>query len=539
MPPTRKRWRVEALSPHSEHREKLEDAIAACRVRAKADPAARNELIDLLREAGRLQEAEKECRSLITLQPDHVGVRIALGGLLIDLQQPVAAEAELSEALTYTSPAAAKAAIYTLLGLAQRRQRRDAEALQNYDLAYDFNPGQPELEMHRGEALQNLKRYEDATAAYRRALDREPRNPGIHRCYNDLLYRLGGMDDYLKSYDRVPRTADLLLGKGHFLNYERRFAEAYEAFLEALMREPGHAGAVLGAVESLRGLERYDDAAAALDALIQQRGGGEPQLLSRAAEVALLRRQPDKAAMLCEQGLRIAPYDQSCLVGLSLAWRIMGDERDEALSRYDRYIRAFDLKAPDGFSSMADFNAELSSYLDRLHPGTREYPNQSLRGGTQTPDHIFDAGHDLIDRLERRISEAVQDYIAGLEGDATHPFVSRRSRAFQYRGSWSSRLGAEGFHVNHIHPQGWISSCYYVSVPNVTKDTRHRQGWIKFGEPGLDVDLANPIRLVIQPVPGRLVLFPSFMWHGTVPVKDEGIRTTVAFDVVPKSEGWG
>lgn len=525
------------MSPHSEHPEKLADAIADCRARAKTDPAARNELIDLLREAGRLQEAEKECRSLITLQPDHVGARIALGGLLIDLQRPVAAEAELTQALTYPVAAAAKAAIHTLLGLAQRRQRRDAEALQNYDLAYGLDPGQAELEMHRGEALQNLRRYEEAIAAYRRALDREPRNPGIHRCYNDLLYRLGGRDDYLKSYDRAPRTADLLLGKGHFLNYEKRFADAYEVFWEALMREPGHAGALLGAVESLRGLERYDEAAAALDALIQRRRGGEPRLLSRAAEVALLRRQPDKAAMLCEQGLRTAPYDQSCLVGLSLAWRMMGDERDEALSRYDRYIRAFDLKAPDGFSSMADFNAELSAYLDRLHPGTREYPNQSLRGGTQTPDHIFGAGHELVDRLERRISEAVLDYIAGLEGDAAHPFVSRRSHAFQYRGSWSSRLGAEGFHVNHIHPQGWISSCYYVSVPNVTKDTRHRQGWIKFGEPGLDVGLANPIRLVIQPVPGRLVLFPSFLWHGTVPVKDQGIRTTVAFDVVPKSEG--
>lgn len=526
------------MSPHGQqHHATLEDAIAACRARRKddpADPAPHSELIDLLRDAGRLEEAEKECRALLERHPDHAGAAIALGGLLIDLQRPAAAEAALRKALAVPASRAAKAAIHTLLGLAQRRQRHDAEALQNYDLAYGLNPSQPELEIHRAEALQNLKRYEDAIAAYRRALNREPRNPNAHRCYNDLLYRLARTDDYLKSYDRAPRTAELLLGKGHFLNHEKRFADAYDAFCEALMREPGHAGAVLGAVESLRGLNRYDDAAAALDILLQS-GADHAQILSRAAEVALLRHEPDKAAALCERGLDTAPYDQSCLMGLSLAWRMMGDERDEALSRYDRYIRAFDLKPPEGFSSMADFNAELSTYLDRLHPGTRGYPHQSLRGGTQTPDHIFGAGHELIDRLERRISEAVQDYIAGLEGDAAHPFVSRRARAFQYRGSWSSRLGAQGFHVNHIHPQGWISSCYYVSVPDVTKDTRHRRGWIKFGEPALDVDLANPIRLVIQPVPGRLVLFPSYMWHGTVPIADDAIRTTIAFDVVPKS----
>jgi hypothetical protein len=324
------------------------------------------------------------------------------------------------------------------------------------------------------------------------------------------------------------------MGKGAFLNHEKRFADALDAFCEALMRDPGNVGAALGAVESLRGLKRYGEATAALDALIQ-RGVDDPLILARAAELALLRRDPGKAERLCEQGLSAAPHDQSCLAGLGLAWRVMGDERDAMLNRYDSDVRTFDLKAPDGFSNMEDFNAELSTYLERLHPSTREYPHQSLRGGTQTPDHVFGAGHELIDRLERRISQAVKDYIGGLTGDAGHPFVSRRSQTFAYRGSWSSRLGPRGFHVNHIHPQGWISSCYYISVPDVSQDTRHRQGWIKFGEPGLDTGLESPIQRMIQPVSGRLVLFPSYMWHGTVPVEVDAMRTTIAFDVVPKS----
>ena len=61
-----------------------------------------------------------------------------------------------------------------------------------------------------------------------------------------------------------------------------------------------------------------------------------------------------------------------------------------------------------------------------------------------------------------------------------------------------------------------------------------RQGWIKFGEPGLDVSLDDPIRRMVQPVPGRLVLFPSYMWHGTVPFRDDAKRTTIAFDVIPQ-----
>jgi len=82
---------------------------------------------------------------------------------------------------------------------------------------------------------------------------------------------------------------------------------------------------------------------------------------------------------------------------------------------------------------------------------------------------------------------------------------------------------------------GWISSCYYVAVPDAVKDESSRQGWIKFGEPSLDVALKNPIRRAIQPAPGRLVLFPSYMWHGTVPFRDKSARTTIAFDVVPQN----
>jgi hypothetical protein len=212
------------------------------------------------------------------------------------------------------------------------------------------------------------------------------------------------------------------------------------------------------------------------------------------------------------------------------AYRLLGDERDESLNRYDELIAVFDLAPPQGFSNMADFNAELDSWLDRLHPGAHEHIGQSLRGGSQTVEQVFGAGHALIDRLEQRIAEAVRRYIAGLKSDAGHPFLSRRTGGFAWAGSWSSRLASQGYHANHFHPEGWISSCYYVAVPDAVKDGR--SGWIKFGEP--DFELGLSARRVIQPAPGRLVLFPSYMWHGTIPFSAATARTTIAFDAAPE-----
>jgi hypothetical protein len=92
----------------------------------------------------------------------------------------------------------------------------------------------------------------------------------------------------------------------------------------------------------------------------------------------------------------------------------------------------------------------------------------------------------------------------------------------------SQRLSGQGRHVNHVHPAGWISSAFYVALPDEI-DAEGPAGWLTLGEAGeLGLDLP-PIRLV-QPRPGRLVLFPSTLWHGTRPF-EAGERLTVAFDV--------
>ena len=87
--------------------------------------------------------------------------------------------------------------------------------------------------------------------------------------------------------------------------------------------------------------------------------------------------------------------------------------------------------------------------------------------------------------------------------------------------------------MNHVHPEGWISSSYYVAVPEETKSDNNRAGWIKFGEPPFDTSPPSPPEKWIGPEAGMLVLFPSFLWHGTEAIHDGSIRVTAPFDAVP------
>ena len=86
--------------------------------------------------------------------------------------------------------------------------------------------------------------------------------------------------------------------------------------------------------------------------------------------------------------------------------------------------------------------------------------------------------------------------------------------------------------MNHVHPQGWISSALYVSLPPRLAGEAEDAGWFTLGQPQEQLGTGLEPWRKIEPKPGRLVLFPSWMWHGTVPFT-QGERLTVAFDVRP------
>jgi tetratricopeptide (TPR) repeat protein len=515
--------------------EEAETALRTAVLHKRDFVSALFELGALLHRTGRLDEAEKTIRQVLKLTPAHAELAhtlLALAAILVDAGRPQEAEVAARKGLTIAAHPRLKAQLYLQLAQALRRQRKDDEALAALDSAQASDAGLPGLARHRAETLQNLQRFDEAIAILEKEIARTPADAGLHLDYNALLYQLGRGGELLKSYDRGPKSRELLLGKAYLLAREKRHAEAYDLYAGLQARDPNDRLAAIGVAQVLTMMGRYAEAVGAFDAVLA-RHGDEAKLLAIAAEPALMGGDPQKAASFCERGLANIPDSSPCLAMLSIASRMMEDGRDEAINRYDSLVKIFDLEPPQGYSDMASFNAELNASLDRLHPKTREFIEQSLRGGTQTPHHLFPAGLPLVTLLKKRIDEAVARYIAELDEDSEHPLLSRRRKDFRYSGSWSSRLGDNGFHVNHFHPDGWISSCYYVSVPDVVKDATAKQGWLKFGEPAFDAVLKQPVRRAIQPVPGRLVLFPSYMWHGTVPFHDKAARTTIAFDVVP------
>jgi tetratricopeptide (TPR) repeat protein len=233
--------------------------------------------------------------------------------------------------------------------------------------------------------------------------------------------------------------------------------------------------------------------------------------------------RPEEAAAFAEGWLGRDP-DNLTTPYLSAAWRLTGNPRWQWLEGDERLIGVYDIA--DAIPSLD----ALAARLRGLHLGIHQPLEQSLRGGTQTDGPLFSRIDPEIVALRKAIVETVEQHVAQLPSpEPGHPTLQERRGPIRFAGSWSVRLTGEGFHVNHVHPAGWISSAFYVALPEAWMGGESHAGWLSIGEvTELGLDLP-PIRLV-EPKPGRLVLFPSSQWHGTRPFA-EGERLTVAFDV--------
>lgn len=496
----------------------------------------------VLAQAGRHQEAVALLQAAAEAQPDLFDAFLVLAQVQLTEGDLVAAEKNYRSALRL----APKSQVALLgLGVVLNKTSRPAEAETLLRLAAKDNarpaPWQSKIAYSLGLSLEAQGRKDEAVEAWRCAIALDPANLEAHRELNALLYRIGREDEFLVSHEeafrRLPlvrkgERAALLLQKAGLLMDAERFEEARDAFARVAVLAPESAGPQNGLAAAHARMGQLDASIAAYETSIRLKPD-DPATAIHLACVLLQAGENERALRLTADAVAHMACDQAALAVHELALRANGDPRAQALADYERHIQIFDLEPPPGFSTMADFNAALNAHLDTMHTDKREPLDQTLRHGTQTAPSLLAGRNALLGALRQRIEEAVAVYIERMPLDDGHPLTGRRAAGFSFAGSWSSRLHDQGFHANHVHPKGWISSCYYVAVPDAALDSVAQQGWIKFGEPSFKTAMADTIRRTIQPMPGRLVLFPSYMWHGTIAFRSAATRTTIAFDAIP------
>lgn len=520
-----------------------------------------NDLGIVLQAQGAYDEALKVYRAAVALMPMVTTARVNLVRCLI-------AKGDLSEAdrecRAYIA-AAPSAEAWTLLGTIQRMQGKFEDALASADEALRFSPRGRALRHQRAIALDRLGRSTQALEVYEqlaredlespelvvnlaRALFKEerkeeaekilvqavglwPSSQPVHITLARIRQLRGETDASTAELEKVirdrPRELALRLVCGDLLN-RCGARERAVAILDQAIRIAPNSPALLSALGII-----LDDLGRSAEGL------GYLRLAHNAARSAPETRRnmlgPMMRAGFAEESLATArelreefPTDQFLICCEATALRLLGKTDDyRALCDYDRMVQVFDIDPPRGHFTVNAFNAALGGVL-KTQLNAANPLDQSLKGATQTVRDLRLVEESVLSEFFAAMDGPVRRYLA--EMDRASLVGARLKETYRFRACWATSIDPGGALAPHVHDAGWISSAYYVETPHASG--ADRAGWLTFGEPAWPLPNCGPEKW-IEPKPGRLVLFPSYFWHGAAVRGVEGNRLSVSFDVIP------
>ena len=105
---------------------------------------------------------------------------------------------------------------------------------------------------------------------------------------------------------------------------------------------------------------------------------------------------------------------------------------------------------------------------------------------------------------------------------------------------WANINPPGGYNRPHIHPNSHFSGVYYIKAPQ-------NSGEIVFNDPRSGAHMIMPERVKninppshlwrevrVIPLEGRMLMFPSWLWHCVEPNESNDIRISVSFNFIQK-----
>jgi tetratricopeptide (TPR) repeat protein len=173
----------------------------------------------------------------------------------------------------------------------------------------------------------------------------------------------------------------------------------------------------------------------------------------------------------------------------------------------------------------------INTILDEMNGKKAEWEpkNKTTKGGFQTNNKLFSNPSPNMKTLEGIIKKELKLFYTNFKANK-NTLIENWPDEIKIA-AWYVRMLQSGHQDSHIHPAGWVSGVFYLKT---VEAPTQQEGAIEFGLQGYNYPVSNedyPRRLY-QPCDGDLVLFPSSLFHKTIPVIKDVERCVIAFDLV-------
>jgi uncharacterized protein (TIGR02466 family) len=453
--------------------------------------------------------------------------------------------------------------LHHVLSLALDQQQKYAEAVTSYRTAIQLKSNMPDLYFNLAIALTNINQLEEAEAAYRQAIKLQPSFFEAHGNLGTLLQRQGKLDEAIQSYQTglrinpqdargyfnlgtvlrdkglldeavqhyqkaialFPNYTDAYNNLGETYRDQGNMPDAVLQYQEALARNPQHANANYNMAEFLYLAKRYAEAIPYFEQ--SQLDDWQERILYCLYKDSQFDTFRQKRDALIKQ----APHTSPFLATLSTHYSINFKEQDPYTFCSNGLAFVYHRAIPE----LAEGSPLLQSLLhDIHHADIAERKQARLTNGKQSAGNLFkrpEASFRALSALIKRTFAEYRQHFAS----ADCALITAFPDTLEFTSSWYVKM-QQGGHLNgHIHEIGWISGAVYLAMPE-TED--EREGAFEYGThgdeyPQLHTDFPTAY---IKPKVGDIVLFPSSLFHRTIPFNAKEERICVAFDLKPNAD---
>lgn len=465
--------------------------------------------------------------------PETLGT---LAHVAVVLGETEAAGAFLEAAIAACGPAPAPAAWYRVLGENLARRGRAEAAIAAFRAALSAQPDDADTWRWLARALRRVDDLPAAVDANRRAVALAPADWPARGDLAVTLVEARAFDEAAVLFDEALAQAGdvpaLVVGRAKLDAQCGRRTRAIKALDACLAQHPQHVPALAELALALRDERRLDDAVTAFRraaALMP----GEAAFWCGLGRTLVEAGRAEEALAVAASYLQVRPGHAGALSVDVLARMALGDGAGAArLVDHERFVVRRSLPVPPGYVDLASFNAALASAA-LTHPTLHRAPLRHATAAGLHSGSLLIAPSAPVLGLQHAVRMAVDEYCRALPDWPEHPFVARRPSSSVLE-MWCVVMERGGHQIPHIHPEAWLSGCYYPLLPAAVRAGNGPDGWLAFGEPDRAFPTqVEPAIVHTRPEEGLLVLFPSYFFHRTVPFDAPGTRVSFAFDVLP------
>ncbi len=482
-----------------------------------------NVLAMSLQAQGQLKDAAAQFQKILTLQPDIAEIQFNLAALQTELGQIPNAIAGYRKTLKLKPELTV--AHFNLATLYQKQGLYN-EAIQHYKQTLNQQPEFFQAWANQGTLLQQQGDLLNAEQCYRQALNLNPDAQGYSNL-GTVLYAQGRLDDAMARFQQAlqlnPKFADAWNHLGEIHRDQGDMPEAMRCYRQALNEQADHARANYNLGES------YDLAGDLKQAIPYFEASSFADAPERVLQCLYKTRQfeafKQKMAIQLKQKNHL-----SVLLGALSTHYAINFQQDNAYRfcrnpmDYVQVTHINELTEPD--NPLLD---QLLADVKNLQIAERKQGR--LYYGIQSAGNLLLRTETSFQQLAQLLLNKVKAYRKQFahSGDALIRFFPGRP---EFASSWYLRMNQGGYLTSHIHEEGWISGCVYLQLPD--KGTDHA-GSFEYSVDGDDYPRLHedfPSQIVDQAV-GDLVLFPSSLFHRTLPFHSDQERVCIAFDIKP------